>query len=151
VNEGIQPDGWVMITVRNKFGTKGLIQDYVDTITATIWLTESLDYSRKKSSFFRRAQRIVQTSAFLMRWIWLILYFHLGVLNPLGQGLLPKIMSTPSGGSVGAIICTHKVEPFFDPEHLSVFRILADSRKGLFGQQAICQRESRRLDRSSPT
>lgn len=147
LNEGIHGNidgmGHDRLHQKAKFGTKGLIQDYVDTIT------DSLNYladpkvtdipAEEKVDFFRRAQHCYGRSAFLMSGSGSFLYFHLGVAKALwDQGLLPKIMSGSSGGSVvGAIVCTHKddeLEPFFDPEHLSG---LSDSggqpEKGLFG------------------
>ncbi len=147
LNEGIHGNidgmGHDRLHQKAKFGTKALIQDYVDTITDSLnhlAAPEVTDISvEEKLDFFRRAQHCYGRSAFLMSGSGSFLYFHLGVAKALWeQGLLPKVMSGSSGGSVvGAIICTHKdgeLEQFFDPDHLSG---LSDSggqpEKGLFG------------------
>lgn len=131
LNEGIHGNmdgmGHDRLYEKAKFGTKTLIEDYVEAIT------RSLEYLagdkvkdvtfEDKLDFFRRAQHCYGRSAFLMSGSGVFLFFHLGVVKALWQeGLLPHIMSGSSGGSVvGAMLCTHKddeIEQFFDPKNL---------------------------------
>lgn len=132
LNEGIHGNidgmGHERLHQKAKFGTKKLIQDYVETITDSLHYLADAKITEipfeEKLDFFRRAHHCYGSSAFLMSGSGSFLYFHMGVAKALWeQGLLPKIMSGSSGGSVvGAIICTHEddeLAPFFDAEQLS--------------------------------
>lgn len=148
LNEGIHGNidgmGHERLHQKAKFGTKKLIQEYVDTITDSLhYLADPkvTDISfDEKLDFFRRAQHCFGRSAFLMSGSGSFLYFHVGVVKALWeQGLLPKVMSGSSGGSVvGAIICTHtddELAPFFDPEHLSSYWSgLGEAETKVFGK-----------------
>ena len=131
LNEGIHGNmdgmGHYRLYEKARFGTKDLISEYVYAIA------KSLDHLADKKvtdipfdeklDFFRRAQHCYGRSAFLMSGSGSFLYFHLGVAKALWkEGLLPKIISGSSGGSVvGAMLCTHKdedLEGLFDPEVL---------------------------------
>ncbi len=131
LNEGIHGNmdgmGNDRLHQKAKFGTKQLIQDYVDAIVNSLEYLASDKVDdipfEEKLDFFRRAQHCYGRSAFLMSGSGAFLYFHMGVVKALwSEGLLPHIMSGSSGGSiVGALISTHvdhEIPPFFEPENL---------------------------------
>lgn len=131
LNEGIHGNmdgmGHARLHQKAKFGTKQLIQDYVDAIVNSLEYLASDKVTdipfEEKLDFFRRAQHCYGRSAFLMSGSGAYLYFHVGVAKALWEeGLLPDIMSGSSGGSVvGALISTHTdkdIPPFFRPENL---------------------------------
>lgn len=131
LNEGIHGNmdgmGNDRLHQKAKFGTKQLIQDYVDAIVNSLEYLASDKVDdipfEEKLDFFRRAQHCYGRSAFLMSGSGAFLYFHMGVVKALwSEGLLPHIMSGSSGGSiVGALISTHvddEIPPFFVPENL---------------------------------
>tara|TARA_R110001599_G_scaffold42137_4_gene127094 strand:+ start:26341 stop:27813 length:1473 start_codon:yes stop_codon:yes gene_type:complete len=133
LNEGIHGNmdgmGHARLHQKAKFGTKQLIQDYVDAIVNSLEYLASDKVTdipfEEKLDFFRRAQHCYGRSAFLMSGSGAYLYFHVGVAKALWEeGLLPDIMSGSSGGSVvGALISTHSdkdIPPFFKPENLVV-------------------------------
>lgn len=110
-----------------RFGTKVLIEEYVDTIVAAIKhvaTAPAYDIPHiEKLDFFRRAQHCYGRSALMMSGSGTFLYFHIGVVKALwSEGLLPPILSGSSGGAlVGAAISTrsdHSIAEFFEPEHL---------------------------------
>lgn len=149
LNEGIHGNmdgmGNDRLHQKAKFGTKKLIEDYVDAIVNALEYLASDKVDdipfEEKLDFFRRAQHCYGRSAFLMSGSGAFLYFHMGVVKALWQeGLLPQIMSGSSGGSiVGAVISTHvdkDIPSFFDPENLvddHAEEIVASSGFGLFG------------------
>lgn len=131
LNEGIHGNmdgmGHERLYRKAKFGTKHLIQDYIDAIA------NSLEYLagdkvddisfEDKLDFFHRAQHCYGRSAFMMSGSGAFLFFHLGVAKTLWQqGILPRIISGSSGGSVvGALLCTRtdeEIEHLFDPKNL---------------------------------
>jgi len=131
LNEGIHGNmdgmGNDRLHHKAKFGTKQLIQDYVDAIANALEYLASDKVDdiafEEKLDFFRRAQHCYGRSAFLMSGSGAFLFFHVGVVKALwGEGLLPHIMSGSSGGSVvGALISTRaddEITPFFEPENL---------------------------------
>lgn len=131
LNEGIHGNmdgmGHVRLHERAQFGTKALIQDYVDAIVRSLDYLASVDETEipfeEKLDFFRRAQHCYGRSAFLMSGSGNFLYFHLGVMQAMWrEGVLPNIISGSSGGSiVGAIVCSHTdddVERYFDLDYL---------------------------------
>ena len=133
LNEGIHGNmdgmGNARLHQKAQFGTKRLIQDYVDAIVNSLEYLASEKVTdipfEEKLDFFRRAQHCYGRSAFLMSGSGAYLYFHVGVVKALwNEGLLPHIMSGSSGGSVvGALLSTHvdkEIPPFFKPENLVV-------------------------------
>lgn len=131
LNEGIHGNmdgmGNIRLYQKAQFGTKKLIEDYVDVIVSSLKYlarTDTTDVSfEDKLDFFRRAQHCYGRSAFLMSGSGNFLYFHLGAVKALWQeGIMPSIISGSSGGSViGAIICTHSdedVEKYFDLDYM---------------------------------
>lgn len=131
LNEGIHGNmggmGKASLYERAMFGTKQLIVDYVEEIVDTLELlaSEAVDEIsfEEKLDFFRRAHHCFGQSALLMSGSGMLLYFHVGVVKALWQqGLLPKILSGSSGGSVvGSLLCTHndrELGKIFEPDFL---------------------------------
>lgn len=129
LNEGIHGnmDGMGNDRLHQKalFGTKRLIQEYVDAIVNSLEYLASDKVTdipfEEKLDFFRRAQHCYGRSAFLMSGSGAFLFFHIGVVKALwNQGLLPHILSGSSGGSVvGAMVSTHvddEIPQYFEPE-----------------------------------
>ncbi len=143
LNEGIHGNmggmGNSALYHRARFGTKQLIEDYVEEIVDALELLgdpamEEITLE-EKLDFFRRAQHCFGQSALMMSGAGMLLYFHVGVVKALwGQGLLPNILSGSSGGAfVGSVLATHtddELEKIFDPEYL-VHEI--EEAKGLIG------------------
>ena len=146
LNEGIHGNmdgmGNDRLHQKAKFGTKQLIQDYVDAIVNSLEYLASDKVDdipfEEKLDFFRRAQHCYGRSAFLMSGSGAFLYFHMGVVKALwSEGLLPHIMSGSSGGAiVGALVSTHideEIPPFFEPENLVTKGRDDDPVQTLFG------------------
>ncbi|WP_246218685.1 DUF3336 domain-containing protein [Parasphingorhabdus halotolerans] len=146
LNEGIHGNmdgmGNKRLHQKAKFGTKQLIQDYVDAIVNSLEYLASDKVNdipfEEKLDFFRRAQHCYGRSAFLMSGSGAFLYFHVGVVKALwSEGLLPHIMSGSSGGSVvGALIATHtddEIPPYFEAKNLFDDSISDDDGEAGFG------------------
>ena len=131
LNEGIHGNmggmGKSSLYERAMFGTKQLIVDYVEEIVDALELLASPEVDEisfeDKLDFFRRAHHCFGQSALLMSGSGMLLYFHVGVVKAMWQqGLLPRIMSGSSGGSVvGSLLCTHndaELGKIFEPEYL---------------------------------
>mgnify|MGYP000061867542 CR=1 FL=1 len=129
LNEGIHGNmdgmGNDRLHQKAQFGTKQLIQDYVDAITNALNYLASDKVTdipfEEKLDFFRRAQHCYGRSAFLMSGSGAFLFFHVGVVKALWtEGLLPSILSGSSGGSVvGALVSTRvdeEIPEFFKAE-----------------------------------
>jgi len=131
LNEGIHGNmggmGRSALYEQTRFGTKKLIEDYVDEIVSALDhladpKVDEIDFE-EKLDFFRRASHCFGQSAFMMSGSGSLLYFHVGVVKALcEQGLLPSVMSGSSGGAfVGALVSTHnkdELKKIFDPEYL---------------------------------
>lgn len=98
---------------RARAGTKRLINDYLDEVTKALALlcdsdVQALPPSRKRR-FFNRAARSFGRSALLLSGGASYGLFHLGVVEELlAQGLLPRVMTGSSAGSVVAgFLATH--------------------------------------------
>lgn len=131
LNEGIHGNmggmGKSALYERAMFGTKQLIVDYVEEIVEALELLASPEVDEisfeEKLDFFRRAHHCFGRSALMMSGSGMLLYFHVGAVKAMWeQGLLPKIMSGASGGSVVAsLLCTHtdeELREIFTPEFL---------------------------------
>ncbi len=131
LNEGIHGNmdgmGNERLHQKAQFGTKKLIQEYIDALVNSLnyLASDTVDDISfdEKLDFFRRAQHCYGRSAFLMSGSGAFLFFHLGVVKALwDQDLLPYVLSGSSGGSVvGALVSTNShddMEPYFDPENL---------------------------------
>jgi NTE family protein len=143
LNEGIHGNmggmGKASLYHRARFGTKQLVEDYVEEIVDALELLGDHDLDEisleEKLDFFRRAQHCFGQSALMMSGAGMLLYFHVGVVKALWQQrLLPDILSGSSGGAfVGAVLATHgdhELEKIFDPEYL-VHEI--EEAKGIIG------------------
>ncbi len=98
-------------------GTKKLITEYLDEVCAALNLlcdseVESLPPMRKRI-FMKRAARSFGRSALLLSGGASLGLFHIGVIKELGaQGILPRVITGSSAGSIVAgILATHT-----DPE-----------------------------------
>jgi TAG lipase / steryl ester hydrolase / phospholipase A2 / LPA acyltransferase len=140
LNEGIHGniDGMGHGRLYNKacFGTKRLINEYVDEVVKSLDLLASdcaddIPVDRRLD-FFRRAQHCYGCSALMMSGAGSLLFFHIGVVKTLWEyGLLPAILSGSSGGAfVGSIVSTNAEKDLariFEPENL-VYEIERDER-----------------------
>ena len=131
LNEGIHGNmggmGASELYGKAKFGTKKLIEDYVEEIALALEHLASPDVDcisfAEKFDFFQRASHCFGRSAFMMSGSGTLLYFHLGVIKALWQErLLPDIISGSSGGAIiGGIICAgtdEELDELFHPEVL---------------------------------
>lgn len=143
LNEGIHGNmggmGKHELYEKARFGTKQLVEDYVDEIvTALEHLADPkvADISfEEKLDFFRRAHHCFGSTALMMSGSGSLLYFHIGVIKALyEEQLLPNIFSGSSGGSiVGSAVCTSSDEELatkFDIEKIAFER---EQQTGLFG------------------
>lgn len=132
LNEGIHGNmggmGKPELYQRAKFGTKKLIEDYVDEIVDALELLDSEHLEgvtrEEKIDFFRRAHHCYGQSALMLSGSGMLAYFHVGVVKALWQqGLLPDIISGSSGGAfVGSMIATHtdeELKAIFNPQLLT--------------------------------
>jgi NTE family protein len=132
LNEGIHGNmggmGKTELYGKAKFGTKHLIEDYVEEIAQALDhladpAVDSITFE-EKLDFFQRASHCFGRSALMMSGSGTLLYFHLGVAKALWQEqLLPDVISGSSGGSlIGSIICSRsneELDDIFDPELLA--------------------------------
>ncbi len=132
LNEGIHGNmggmGRSELYGKAKFGTKDLIEDYVEEIALALEHLASPAVDNiafeEKLDFFQRASHCFGRSALMMSGSGTLLYFHLGVAKALWQEtLLPYVISGSSGGAIiGSIICTRSDEELneiFDADLLS--------------------------------
>ncbi len=131
LNEGIHGNidgmGHGRLHGKAKFGTKQLIDDYVDEVVSALDMIASDECDipfDERLDFFRRAQHCNGCTALMMSGAGSLLFFHIGVVKALWErDLLPGILSGSSGGAlVGCIIGTnHKrnLRKFFKPESLA--------------------------------
>ena len=101
---------------RARVGTKKLVSDYVEEVCAALTLlcdseVESLPPMRKRI-FLKRAARSFGRSALLLSGGASLGLFHLGVIRELeAQGVLPRVITGSSAGSIVAgILATHTDE-----------------------------------------
>jgi len=131
LNEGIHGNmdgmGNESLYQKAKFGTKHLIEAYVDEVTSALEHLASRKVRQikvdEKRDFFNRARHCYGQSALMLSGSGAFLFFHIGVVKTLWQeGVLPDIISGSSGGSVvGAIVCTHldeELAPYLDARWL---------------------------------
>ena len=117
LNEGIHGNqggmGRANLYDKAKFGTKRLIEEYVDEIVASLMdisnLPENVISWHEKRDFFHRASLCFGRSALMLSGAGSLGHFHGGVLKTLLEhGLLPDVISGSSAGSVyAAIVGTH--------------------------------------------
>jgi TAG lipase/steryl ester hydrolase/phospholipase A2/LPA acyltransferase len=114
LNEGIHGNqggmGKLILHKLAKFGTKRLIEEYVDEIVDALdhisTIPESMQIKREdKLDFFERASRCFGRSALMLSGAGSLGHFHLGVIKTLIEHqLLPNVISGSSAGSIFAAV-----------------------------------------------
>jgi TAG lipase/steryl ester hydrolase/phospholipase A2/LPA acyltransferase len=105
-------------------GTKNLVQEYLDEVTASLNLlcdstVKTLPPMRKRR-FMKRAARSFGRSALLLSGGASLGLFHLGVIEELkAEGVLPRVITGSSAGSIIAgVLATHtdtELDQIFEP------------------------------------
>jgi TAG lipase/steryl ester hydrolase/phospholipase A2/LPA acyltransferase len=108
-------------------GTKKLINDYLDEVSASLELLCESNVKRlppmRKRRFLKRAARSFGRSALLLSGGASLGLFHIGVIEELeAQDLLPRVVTGSSSGSIMAgILATHtdsELQAMLDPEYI---------------------------------
>jgi NTE family protein len=117
LNEGIHGNmggmGKAELYLPAKYGTKVLIEDYVDAIVDALEHIASLDDSEisreEKLDFFQRASHCYGRTALMLSGGGALGHFHIGVVKTLIEhDVLPNVISGSSAGSlVTAVFGTH--------------------------------------------
>jgi TAG lipase/steryl ester hydrolase/phospholipase A2/LPA acyltransferase len=117
LNEGIHGNmggmGKSVLYERAKFGTKTLIEQYVDELVTSLQHISSLPENEipfeEKLDFFERASHCFGRSALMLSGAGSLGHFHTGVVKTLlKHGLMPAVISGSSAGSVLAgVLGTH--------------------------------------------
>jgi len=131
LNEGIHGNmggmGRSSLYRRAKFGTKKLIEQYIDEIDDSLRFLAELETDdigvQEKLDFFYRANVCYGRSALMLSGGGVLGFYHLGVVKAmLDEGLLPKVISGSSAGSlVAGVVGTHtdtELEHFYDPANV---------------------------------
>ncbi len=131
LNEGIHGNmggmGRHSLYSRAKFGTKTLIEQYIDEVDDSLRFLAELDSAeidvQQKLDFFYRANICFGRSALMLSGGGVLGFYHLGVVKTLlDQGLLPRVISGSSAGSlVAGTLGTRsdkELERFYDPTHV---------------------------------
>jgi len=131
LNEGIHGNmggmGRSSLYRRAKFGTKRLIEQYIDEIDDSLRFLAELDDDavgvQEKLDFFYRANVCYGRSALMLSGGGVLGFYHLGVVKTLlDQGLLPRVISGSSAGSlVAGVVGTHtdeELEHFYEPANV---------------------------------
>jgi NTE family protein len=131
LNEGIHGNmggmGRGSLYRRAKFGTKQLIEQYIDEIDDSLRFLAELDNDvidvQEKLDFFYRANVCFGRSALMLSGGGVLGFYHLGVVKTLlEQGLLPRVISGSSAGSlVAGVLGTHtdeELEHFYEPANV---------------------------------
>ena len=131
LNEGIHGNmagmGRSSLYRQAKFGTKRLIEQYIDEIDDSLRYLAELDSDeidvQQKLDFFYRANVCFGRSALMLSGGGVLGFYHLGVVKTLlEQGLLPRVISGSSAGAlVAAVVGTHtdeQLEHFFEPANV---------------------------------
>jgi predicted acylesterase/phospholipase RssA len=131
LNEGIHGNmggmGRASLYRRANFGTKHLIEQYIDEIDDSLRLLAELPSDvldvQEKLDFFYRANICFGRSALMLSGGGVLGFYHLGVVKTLlEQGLLPRVISGSSAGSIMAgVLATHtdrEMEHFLEPNNV---------------------------------
>ncbi|MEM9254636.1 MAG: DUF3336 domain-containing protein [Pseudomonadota bacterium] len=131
LNEGIHGNMGGMgnpgLYSRARFGTKRLIEEYIDEIDDALRFLAELDTDeidvQEKLDFFYRANVCFGRSALMLSGGGVLGFYHLGVVKTLlDEGMLPRVISGSSAGAmVAGVLGTHtdeELEKFYDPAHL---------------------------------
>lgn len=131
LNEGIHGNmggmGRHSLYTRAKFGTKTLIEQYIDEVDDSLRFLAELDTDeidvQEKLDFFYRANLCFGRSALMLSGGGVLGFYHLGVVKTLlNQNILPRVISGSSAGSlVAGVLGTHtdkELEHFYDPANI---------------------------------
>ncbi|WP_439100984.1 DUF3336 domain-containing protein [Congregibacter sp.] len=131
LNEGIHGNmggmGRSSLYRRAKYGTKQLIEQYIDEIDDALRYLADLDVKeidiQQKMDFFYRANICYGRSALMLSGGGVLGFYHLGVVRTLlEQNLLPRVISGASAGSlVAGVVGTHtdkELTRFYDPANV---------------------------------
>ncbi len=131
LNEGIHGNmggmGRSSLYRQAKFGTKKLIEQYIDEVDDSLRYLAELDNDlinpQEKLDFFYRANICYGRSALMLSGGGVLGFYHLGVVKTLlEQGLLPRVISGSSAGSlVAGVVGTHtdsELERFYRPSNV---------------------------------
>jgi len=131
LNEGIHGNmagmGNSSLYRRARFGTKMLIEQYIDEVDDSLrYLAELPDDKidvQTKLDFFYRANICFGRSALMLSGGGVLGFYHLGVVKTIHeQRLLPRVISGSSAGSlVAGVLGTHsdkELEHFFEPANV---------------------------------
>lgn len=165
LNEGIHGNmsgiGRAPLYEEAMFGTKQLVVDYVDELSACLrhvsGLPESVVAPADKLDFFERASHCFGRSALMLSGAGSLLHFHVGVVQTLFEHqLLPTVISGSSGGAVVAgVLGTRdddELAAFFAAGALgAVFREVMGEPEWRYERPRIRSRDVHRLlDRAIP-
>jgi predicted acylesterase/phospholipase RssA len=128
LNEGIHGNmggmGRHSLYSQAKFGTKTLIEQYIDEVDDSLRFLAELECDditvQQKLDFFYRANICFGRSALMLSGGGVLGFYHMGVVKTLlSEGLLPRVISGSSAGSlVAGALGTHtdaELERFYDP------------------------------------
>lgn len=131
LNEGIHGNmggmGRHSLYSHAKFGTKTLIEQYIDEVDDSLRFLAELDSDeidiQEKLDFFYRANICFGRSALMLSGGGVLGFYHLGVVKALlDEGLLPRVISGSSAGAlVAGTLGTHtdkELERFYDPANV---------------------------------
>ncbi len=131
LNEGIHGNmagmGKTALYKRAKFGTKHLIEEYVDEIVDALHYLSKLRSNKisfeERLDFFRRADHCFGRSALMLSGGAVLGHFHVGVVKAmLEEDVLPSVISGSSAGSlIAGVLGTHstaELHEMFDPRNL---------------------------------
>jgi TAG lipase / steryl ester hydrolase / phospholipase A2 / LPA acyltransferase len=131
LNEGIHGNmggmGRASLYRRAKFGSKKLIEQYIDEIDDSLRYLAELPADKisvqEKLDFFYRANICFGRSALMLSGGGVLGFYHLGVVKTLlEQGLLPRVISGSSAGAIVAgVLGTHtdqELEHFYEPANV---------------------------------
>lgn len=131
LNEGIHGNmggmGRSSLYRKANFGTKRLIEQYIDEVDDSLRYLAELPADvidvQDKLDFFYRANICFGRSALMLSGGGVLGFYHLGVVRTLlEQGLLPRVISGSSAGSlVAGVIGTHtekELEHFYEPANV---------------------------------
>lgn len=133
LNEGIHGNmggmGRSSLYLRAKFGTKRLIEQYINEVDDALRFLADLDPSeidtQQKMDFFYRSNICFGRSALMLSGGGVLGFYHLGVVKTLlEQNLLPRVISGASAGSlVAGVVGTHtekELTKFYDPANVLI-------------------------------
>jgi TAG lipase/steryl ester hydrolase/phospholipase A2/LPA acyltransferase len=131
LNEGIHGNmagmGRSSLYQRANFGTKRLIEQYVDEIEDSMRFLAELECdeisTQQKLDFFYRANICFGRTALMLSGGGVLGFYHLGVVKALlSENLLPRVISGSSAGSmIAGMLGTHtdiELQHFFDPANI---------------------------------